>query len=1113
MFTRITSIFTLLITAVVFLFPSYAYAIPYPESRTDRKFQAAPLTELPSSLTTTLQLQGINLDTNSPLRDAATRSLSIGVCTGGNLTDRLKAAGDAAVRTGVEAGLGALGDWITGDTVKGFLEKAVGIGIEGSIPIVGSLVSGFLGLGGGGSGPQLVDAPELQNKDNCLDAIARASSAEVLQHVATGAVYWLTGVDPETGTSVADAQFVYDLNTRFRELSDLAFQDVVGRVRGTGAFQNVCDAFKSDVVLAMQREYYRQNQRGTSALSEELRPILQNTEDNCGLEKVLNDAERDLPRFLSGEWESGGWEAWNTLLYNNPYTSYLDASAELSRNIEELREEELASYTANQGFLSDRRCVLEAREVRQIDGQNTPSDRSDDQYVWWDPAENREISVVRNNDGETFRGRSGEARESAPCIQDEIFTPGSVIAYITNTLSTSDIRRAELSDEFNEIMADAGNLFISKIFQRGLREATPGDFTGVNNCSALSNSITRQLNLEEDTASHNNMYLDLVLPLSPRILTKEMVEDTALSVEYVNDFNEIDSIRLDELFKTVGSSCGEEGRQALSNSNAQANDASGMSYIDLASGVAGDLRELKEDVDNQCSTGNFSRFKNDFDTMSSRFVSQSDASGTILKLQDKIQNIMTLYRTAKEIDGCSLDSATDSFANSIKLTGPQNATPGDTITLGWEVVNRGEFAMCALYENHDSASAWTRAEFISNTDTKNSINRDRAYILMDPKGSLTDTMSSSGNNYVLACAEGLNDLFVEEEDDLPTTYPSGDSMTYLHIPSSQWDFTLKGLSTSSIEPDGTYTAGYTLRYGGDVVIDSNTDTTLRNDNIRVFVTSNPPLDTSEPDTYTITLTAQELIAAQWENIEDAAGNPERLTRTVEVEEGAGDTYTLTILNPDGSSAAMNNNTTISPYTANLNSDYEDPGFRITRTDSEGNTSTVTTMRNDDFVTPEEGNFTPFNNEEVQVLMTIGTFGTNITSSLGDKTVRFSLQRNVGGTWQAEGLTQMRRVQVIDSSAPSISLTHSNQTATGVDLTWQITNFNNVESCNTTYSGAGSTAGNMWLAQSISEASRTVTNVSQLPQNDTGNPMGVQFGIQCEHDGETYSSATTILISP
>ncbi len=183
-----------------------------------------------------------------------------------------------------------------------------------------SQITGFTAISASGSQTLVV-------KEYALDKIGWAIANIVIQEMSHNIVNWInSGFD-------GNPAFVTDLGGFLTDISDkVAGSFIEGTELGL-----LCDPFQLQIRRALAINY-------NSSFGKTI---------ECRLSNVVNN----IDNFLSGNFESGGWDGWYELtVQDNPYSRYLQASESLNARIVNARGRELKLLDWGNGFLSWKEC-------------------------------------------------------------------------------------------------------------------------------------------------------------------------------------------------------------------------------------------------------------------------------------------------------------------------------------------------------------------------------------------------------------------------------------------------------------------------------------------------------------------------------------------------------------------------------------------------------------------------------------------------------------------------------------------------------------------------------------------------------------------------------------
>ena len=162
---------------------------------------------------------------------------------------------------------------------------------------------------------------------------------------------------------------------------------------------------------------------------------------------------QDANNTFANDFSTGGWNGWLALTQrdqNNPLGFTMQASQYLADRITEQSQEKKDELYQNNGFLSQKKCVL-----WELYDEN--NEAVYDQY------DEIKTSVSKPNT---------EKYPNSICIKDEIVTPGSIIKDKLSTYVNSPERQLELADTINESLNSLFSALISKFQNQGLSSLT-----------------------------------------------------------------------------------------------------------------------------------------------------------------------------------------------------------------------------------------------------------------------------------------------------------------------------------------------------------------------------------------------------------------------------------------------------------------------------------------------------------------------------------------------------------------------------------------------------------------------------------------------------------------
>lgn len=175
-------------------------------------------------------------------------------------------------------------------------------------------------------------ATALAHKDLILDGILWTVAKRIVAQMTVSIVNWIN-----SGFK-GSPNFVTDLKGFMLGVADIAFGDVMLELGGPFSF--LCTPFKLDIRLALAISY-QQARNGYPA---------------CTLTGVL----ANLKNFASGDFISGGWDAWFSVTSNpaqyTPYGSILTAQGMANVRISQTQDTQNKYLSYGNGFLSTTDC-------------------------------------------------------------------------------------------------------------------------------------------------------------------------------------------------------------------------------------------------------------------------------------------------------------------------------------------------------------------------------------------------------------------------------------------------------------------------------------------------------------------------------------------------------------------------------------------------------------------------------------------------------------------------------------------------------------------------------------------------------------------------------------
>ncbi|MFZ1987692.1 MAG: hypothetical protein WAV21_01500, partial [Minisyncoccia bacterium] len=227
--------------------------------------------------------------------------------------------------------------------------------------------------------------------ESILNGIAWAVAKTAVNSITQSVVRWIN-----SGFNGSPA-FVTDLEQHLTDLGDVVAGNFISGLAGTDF---MCSPFRLQITLSIAEQYYA----GSSL-------------KGCTLSGIASNVDQ----FINGTFSDGGWAGWFALTTeprNNPYGSYLAASAELGARLVNARGQEITLLNWGSGFMSW--C--------DTSGGTGKSDKGG-------------ATTCTNEDG----------------TRGTIQTPGSIIENELADSLGSGMRQLELADSINEIVSALGS--------------------------------------------------------------------------------------------------------------------------------------------------------------------------------------------------------------------------------------------------------------------------------------------------------------------------------------------------------------------------------------------------------------------------------------------------------------------------------------------------------------------------------------------------------------------------------------------------------------------------------------------------------------------------------
>ncbi len=150
---------------------------------------------------------------------------------------------------------------------------------------------------------------------------------------------------------------------------------------------------------------------------------------------------------FANDFSTGGWNGWLALTQrdqNNPLGFTMQASQYLADRIAEQSQEKKDELYQNNGFLSQKKCVL------------------------WELYDNENAAVYDQYDNIKTATSKPSNYPNSICIKDEIVTPGSIIKEKLSYYVNSPERQLELADSINDSLNSLFSALVSKLQNQGL---------------------------------------------------------------------------------------------------------------------------------------------------------------------------------------------------------------------------------------------------------------------------------------------------------------------------------------------------------------------------------------------------------------------------------------------------------------------------------------------------------------------------------------------------------------------------------------------------------------------------------------------------------------------
>jgi len=285
----------------------------------------------------------------------------------------------------------------------------------------------------------------LKNKELILDGIAYQVARVAVQQMVSSTIEWINN------GFQGNPAYITDFGGYMESVGDA----VVGEYIYGSKLNFLCSPFSLDIKSALMIQYYRGK-------------IYQ---PRCTLSEVTNNIEGAVDD-LSNEWD---WDVWNSMTQtstNNPFGQFIDASVNMSNDINNRSNQELTKIGWGDGFLSWEECTEES------------------------------FNFENSGNGEDV-SYSGPATESGSMTRCEIKTPGSVLAGITNDTITIGGKALIQADEINEIVGALLSQLVQQIAGPnglfGSSRGSGGQASYTNNLSSNQGNISNLIKNATDT--------------------------------------------------------------------------------------------------------------------------------------------------------------------------------------------------------------------------------------------------------------------------------------------------------------------------------------------------------------------------------------------------------------------------------------------------------------------------------------------------------------------------------------------------------------------------------------------------------------------------------------
>jgi hypothetical protein len=262
-------------------------------------------------------------------------------------------------------------------------------------------------------------------KDYGLDTVAWFLANLVLERIGQATVSWIN-----SGFQGKPA-YVTDTGGFFTNVADQAAGQYI---QNNTNFDFLCGPIRDKIRVALQTSYYGNTQ----------------AQWQCTLTDIAGNMEDFMGDFSRGSWSK--FFELSQKRQNNPLGIYIQAESELYANIASELGKEEQKLNWGQGFLSQTKCARYGVPTTRV------------------VTEGGKFELQPDGTSKYVEGTTRNVTDPAPCLQEEIITPGKVIEGQLNNVLGSGLGKLEAADEIDEIIGALLNQLIQKaVGATGLR--------------------------------------------------------------------------------------------------------------------------------------------------------------------------------------------------------------------------------------------------------------------------------------------------------------------------------------------------------------------------------------------------------------------------------------------------------------------------------------------------------------------------------------------------------------------------------------------------------------------------------------------------------------------